>query len=283
MINHTRYLTKVLVVTLIAGAASVAQAGRGSSGASIKAAIASNSADAIVSELERAEFLPCVGCISEVIKLVDHDSPKVRDVAGWWLTRRGAREEMLTSMHARLGGSDPIAARNAAQVLAAMRDHTSVPVLGSYLKQPPDEQSGRAAARALGSIGHPAARAHLVTAFSSSLPGVRAASVSAIRDLRAKIGERVIMDASALAPLFADADAEVRREAALTAGYLGDKAAVPALIAQLSDSDAQVRKAAAWALGELKDGTARPALQAALNDAHPFVRSIATAALKKLR
>lgn len=283
MSNHSRFLTKVLVVTLIGFGASLAEAGTGSSGKAIEQAIASNSPDAIVAELERAEYLPCVGCISQVMKLIDHDSAKVRDVAGWWLTRRGARQEVLAAMEARFVGTDPTAARNAADVLAAMRDHTAVPALGAFVKQPLDEESGRAAARALGAIGHPTAKAHLVTAFSSSLPGVRAASAAAIRELRAPVGQTVVMDAQALLPLLSDGNAQVRREAALTAGYLGDKAAVAALITQLSDGDAQVRKAAAWALGELKDGSARPALQAATNDAQPFVRSIAAAALKKLR
>lgn len=281
---NTNSFMKLLVVSLIALSSSLAEAGRGSSGAAIRSAIASGSEDAIVAELERAEHLPCVGCIADVIKLVDSDSHKVRDAAGWWLTRRGARVEVIASMEARFVGSDPTAARNGADVLAAMRDHTAIPALASYLKAPLDEESGRAAARALGAIGHPTAKAHLVSGFASQLPGVRAASVAAVRSLRAPIGQSVVMDATAIVPLFADANAEVRREAALTAGYLRDGAAVAGLITQLgSDSDPAARKAAAWALGELKDGSARAALQAAANDAHPFVRSIAAAALKKLR
>lgn len=285
MSTNTRCLLKGLIVTLVAFTASVAQAGRGSSSAAIAHAIATNSVDGIVAELERAENLPCTGCIAQVIKLIDHDSPKVRDVAGWWLTRRGARVEVLQNMQARFVGSDPLAARNAADVLGAMRDLSSVPALGAYIKSPLDEDSGRAAAKALGNIGHPTAKAHLQAGFASTLPGVRAGSVAAVRNLRAPIGQRVIMDASTVIPLLADTSAEVRREAALTAGYLGDASAVASLIDRLSnDTDPTVRKTAAWALGELKDGTARTALQtASTSDAAANVRSLAAASLKKLR
>src|SRR5689334_23005136 len=86
----------------IIGLDSPARAGRGGSTAAIKAAIASGSVDTIVAELERAEFLACTSCIAPVMQLADHPSYKVRQAAGWWLTRRGARQEVLTQMTARL-------------------------------------------------------------------------------------------------------------------------------------------------------------------------------------
>lgn len=280
----TKTVVKLFVAALIALPSATAFAGRGSSGAAIAQAVESGSVDGIIAELERSEHLPCVGCIDTVMKLVDNPSAKVRDAAGWWLTRRGTRDEVLEAMQARFAGADPVAARNAADVLGAMRDPASVAGLGAYVKAPLDEESGKAAARALGNIGHPMAKQHLVGAFSSSLPGVRMAAVMAIRDLRAPIGKAVIMDASALAPLFADSDAGVRRQAAQTAGFLGDKAAVPALITMLkADASAPARKAAAWALGALGDTSARDALIAAQNDSDAFVRSIATAAAGRLR
>src|SRR5438445_5125112 len=123
--------TAILIVALLAPVS--AFAGRGGSTVAIKAAVQSGSADAIVAELERAEFLACLSCIDAVLPLVDHDSARVRDAAGWWLGRRGVRTEVIDSMQARLAGSDPLAARNAGDVLAALRDYTTLPALTTYL------------------------------------------------------------------------------------------------------------------------------------------------------
>jgi HEAT repeat protein len=267
---------------------STALAGRGATTVSIENAIASNSVDAIVAELERAEFLACLSCIDPVMKLVDHDSPKVREAAGWWLGRRGARAVVITDMTARLGESDPIAARNAGDVLAGMRDPATLPALANYLSHPLDEASGMSVARAIGEIGDPAGLKALSVGMSSSLAGVRAQSLRALRNLRAPVGQTTVSTASAtLMPLFSDADASVRVQAAYTAGHWKDRGAVTPL-AQLvaagpnQDQDAKVRKAAAWALGEIGDGAAQAALTGATKDADAGVRSIATAALGRL-
>jgi HEAT repeat protein len=262
---------------------STAFAGRGGSTALIESAVASGSVDAIVAELERAEYLACLSCIAPVRALVDHPSPRVRDAAGWWLTKRGVRTEVIDDMKARLAAQDPIAARNAADVLAGMRELSSLAALGAYAGKPLDEDSGRAAVRAIGIIGHPAGLAALKTAMASTLPGVRAAAAAALRDLRAPVGQKVVSDASPLVPLFSDGDVSVRLQAAYTAGYLGDKAAVTPLAQLVADPVAQVRKAAAWALGEIGDASARASLTTAANDADALVRSVANAALGRLR
>ncbi|HEX4457302.1 MAG TPA: hypothetical protein VIA18_05000, partial [Polyangia bacterium] len=111
---------------MIALLSSSAWAGRGGSQIAIQAAVESGSTDAIVAEIERAEYLACLGCIGVVQGLVDHPEQRVRDAAGWWLTRRGVRTEVIAQMTARLTtGSDPVAARNAGDVLAAMRDYST--------------------------------------------------------------------------------------------------------------------------------------------------------------
>ena len=142
-------------------------AGFGSSAVALKAAVQSGSVDAIVSELEKAEELPSRGAIDVVMPLVDHDSYRVRDAAGWWLTRRGVRTQVIANMTARLSGSDPVAARNAGDVLAAMRDFSTVPALSAYLSKPLDEDSGIAVAKALGAIGHPTAADRAATRRSA--------------------------------------------------------------------------------------------------------------------
>src|SRR6476619_3509112 len=156
-----------IVFASVLALSSPAFAGFGSSAVAIKAAVQSGSVDAIVAELEKAEELPSQGAIAVVLPLVDHDSWRVRDAAGWWLTRRGVRTQVIANMTARLSGSDPIAARNAGDVLAAMRDYATLPALTTYLSKPLDESSGISVARAVGAIGHPSAVSTLQSALAS--------------------------------------------------------------------------------------------------------------------
>jgi len=275
--------SKIWIATVLLSS-TVALAGRGGSTVGIEAAVQSGSVDSIVGEIERAEALACLSCIAPVMKLVDHDSQRVRDVAGWWLGRRGVRDQVIAGMKARLGGQDPIAARNAADVLGGMRDYTTLPSLVAYLQHPLDEESGVAAARAIGAIGHPDGLQALKGALGSPLAGVRAEAAAEWRNLRARPGDKTISDASALLPLLSDGDVNVRKQAAYTAGYLRDVNAVAALSSAVtSDGDATVRKAAAWALGQIGSPTGIAALTAAQNDGDPLVRSIATGALGRLK
>lgn len=264
--------------------ATPALAGRGGSQAAIEQAAASGSVDAVLAELERAEFLMCLGCIDSVMKLTDNPSARVREAAGWWLTKRGARDVVKADMIARFTEQDPVAARNAADVLRGMRDPSTLTALGAYLAAPLDEESGKAAALAIGSIGEPSGLALLATGLKSSLAGVRSQSAASLRDLRAPVGQKVVSTADAtLTSLFADADATVRAQAAYTAGHWKDRGAVTPLVQLVAgDATPQVRKAAAWALGEIGDGTARAALAGAQGDADPMVRSVATGALGRL-
>jgi HEAT repeat protein len=280
----------VIALAFVAAVSSPAWAGFGSSAVALKAAVQSGSVDAIVAELEKAEELPSRGAIDVVLPLVDHSSYRVRDAAGWWLTRRGVRTQVMADMTARLSGSDPIAARNAGDVLAAMRDFSTLPALTAYLGHPLDEDSGVAVARAVGALGHPTGVTALSTAMGSTLAGVRAQAAASLRDLRAPRGAKVAAATSMVLPLLSDADANVRRQAILTVGFIAQSGGdVSTALTSLSsaatgDPAAAVRKAAAWALGETKDGSARAALQQAqANDSDPLVRSIATAALANLR
>src|SRR4051812_14629613 len=211
----------VIVFASVLALSSPAFAGFGSSSVAIKAAVQSGSVDAIVAELEKAEELPSRGAIDVVLPLVDHDSWRVRDAAGWWLTRRGVRTQVIANMTARLTGADPIAARNAGDVLAAMRDFSTVPALSAFLAKPLDEDSGAAAAKALGAIGHPSAMTALSGALGSPLAGVRAQAAASLRDLRAPKGSLVAATTAPLLPLLGDGDANVRRQAIVTIGFIG--------------------------------------------------------------
>jgi HEAT repeat protein len=280
---------KIALVTVLVSLASPALAGRGSSPGAIQSAIASGGVDAIQSELERAEHLVCPQCVRLVRPLLDHPDQRVRQVAAWWLGRRGLQSDLYDTMNGRLMGSDPIAARNAADVLGSLRLRLAIQPLGALLTDEGRDPAARgAAARALGRIGDIAALAALGKALAANDASVRAAAVQSLRDLRN------FQDPTLAVPLLADADEDVRVQAIYTIGSTRGRALVSAgsdntvraLAALVSgDPSARVRKKAAWALGEIGApvGLAGPALsQAAAKDSDPLVRSLAAASQGKL-
>jgi hypothetical protein len=283
---------KLVVSALVTAwifSASPAHAGRGSSPGAIQSAIASNSVDAIASELERSEHLVCGVCVKMVRPLLDHQDRRVRQVAAWWLGRRGLQGELLGTMTARLTDADPIKARNAADVLASLKLQAAIPPLGAALADSTrDPETRAAAARALGAIGSIDGLSHLGKGLAAGEPGVRAAAVASLRDLRG------FEDPTLAVPLLNDSDESVRAEAIYTIGATRGRAmtaasgmnAARALAALVtSDPSARVRKKAAWALGEIgaPAGVAGAALsRAAQEDSDPLVRSLAAAALGRL-
>jgi HEAT repeat protein len=74
-------------------------------------------------------------------------------------------------------------------------------------------------------------------------------------------------------------EAELRYEAAMAAGAIGDDSAVPQLLPLLTDEDSDVREAAAAALGEIGGPMAREALLALMDNESTAVREAAAAAL----
>ena len=277
---NAKKLAIVASLGLALAAGRSANAGTGGSASTIQQAIASNSADAIKAELERTEFLVCAACVDLVTPLVDHPDYQVREVAGWWLARRGVAKQVQVAMLNRLSQPDSTAALNAADVLGAFHYVSSIPALGAALSNPTFSGAARAEmAKALGTIGRPAGTQYLTTALADSDPQVRSASLLALRAVRG------FHDGSVAAPLISDGDAGVRSDAVVTVGMFKYAGGAPALVAALSDPSQTVRKKAAWALGEIgaSSTTAGPALQnAAANDPSPLVRSLAKAALTKL-
>lgn len=275
----------LLASALLAGTGTPAQAGRGGSPQGIATAIHSGSADAIKSELERAEYLVCVSCVDLVVPLIDSNDASVREAAGWWLVRRGTGRQIFADMLGRLAQPNSLLARNAADVLASFRYPQAIPALGAALSNPLFDGEARAAmARALGVIRRPAAAAYLMAVLSDSEPQVRAAALSALRKVEG-FGTHV-GDGSVAIPLLSDPDADVRTQAILTVAERRTTAAAPQLVTLLqTDPQVTVRKNAAWALGEvaaLASVAGQPLSHAAIADSSPLVRSLARIAITGL-
>ena len=281
---HTNKTMKLAVVTFLGislAAAGTAVAGRGSSPGAVQRAIASGSSDAIKSELERAEHLVCVSCVDMVRPLIDNQNQKVRQVAAWWLARRGVARNIRVEMLNRLAQPDSTLARNAADVLGEFHYVSSIPALAAALSNPVFSSEARAhMAQALGRISRPAVVAPLTSVLGGTDGVVKVAAMQALQSIAG------LRDGSAVAPLLGDSDAGVRAEAATTLGMFHDaNGTAPLVNALQNDASPVVRKRAAWALGEIHASTtvAGPALQNAVaNDASPLVRSLAGAALTRL-
>lgn len=276
-----RMIAAFVAGALVLASAGVARAGRGGSPQAIASAVASGSADAIKSELERAEYLVCAACVPYVLPLIDNDDAGIRQVAAWWLARRGSSRQVFRDMLTRLGQPDSLKARNAADVLGEFSNPQAIPALGAALSNPLFDPPARAAmARALGAIRRPAAALPLRTALGDGEPVVRAAALSALRQVDG------FRDASVATPLLADSDQEVRVQAIFTVAAFRTTTAAAGLVQLLrNDPSAAVRKRAAWALGEIHApvAVAAGALgEAASTDSSPVVRSLATAALGNL-
>jgi hypothetical protein len=279
--DKTMKLAVVAFLGISLAAAGSAVAGRGSSPQAVQLAVRSGSPDAIKSELERAEHLVCVSCVDMVMPLLDNDNQGIRQVAAWWIARRGVARTVRVQMLNRLGQPDSIAARNAADVLGEFHYVSSIPALSAALSNPLFSSEARAhMAAALGRISRPEVVAPLTGALSVNDGVVQVASMQALQSIAG------LRDGAAVSPLLANGDANVRAEAATTLGMFHDANATDALVTALqNDASPIVRKRAAWALGEIHANTAvaGPALQAAVaNDASPFVRSLAAAALTRL-
>lgn len=269
--------TGVLAVVAPRGAG----AGQGSSPEAILTAIGSGSPDAIKAELERAEHLVCAACVDYVLPLIDDGDAGIREVAAWWLIRRGASRPVFRDMLTRLGEPNSLRARNAADVLGAFALPQAIPALGAALSNPIFTPEARVAmAVALGKIHRPEAAAPLTAALVDCVPEVRAAALAALRHVDGLGDGRVAI------PLLGDADQGVRVQAIFTVAERRTADAAAPLVNLLeNDPSASVRRRAAWALGQIHASAAiasDPLGQAANSDASPLVRSLARASLAAL-
>lgn len=282
--------TKIIVKKSIAGIACSlalvalapdALAGRGGSKGTIRSAIRSNNADAIISALEQAENIPCdTECMTMVMDLVDHDEYRVREVAAWWFARRPAqKKELAEAASAWLQLEDSEKARNGADVLGTFGYAQYLPVLEQAAIRSTFSAEARAhAVRALGRIGNKAANGTLAAAMQDASPKVRLEAVGAWRRMLKQDG------AAPVAALVEDSDSAVRRAAIGAVGTFREASARAALESVVaSDGDPASRRNAAWALGRIGDAASREVLRAATADESSLVRMTAKAAMRQLR
>ncbi len=272
--------TKLAAVAFVLLAAGPALAGQGGSASLIRSAVQSGSVDAIIAEVERAESLKCSECVQLVTNMLEDDRYEVREVAGWWFARRAnLRDMMIPDFIADLQTGTTVQVRNAADFLGATVSYTALPALRAAITRTDVGVDGKVAmVRAVKELGHKDGNPVLVSAMADASPVVRAAAVTAWRDIRGQVS------AAPVAALLTDADAKVRAEAATVVGAMTHTASAATLeVMLLSDRDLYVRRNAAWALGKLGQSSSRPALTVAATDASGLVRGYAKAALATLR
>ena len=279
--RHRSLLVLALMLVAAVAVPRVAHAGRGSSYGQIMSAIRTGNADVIISELERAERLPCGACIEPVMALLDSEDYRVREVAAWWFARRPAQKtELIDVATARLYADDPVLARNGADILGTFRMRAALPALAFAAARTDLAPEARVAAiRAIGTISHPDGFPALVKAMTDGDATVRAEAIRSYRVMRGS------PDGAPLTALLAATNVDVRREAAAAVGHfknVGARAPLEAILA--GDADELTRRNAAWSLGELGLAASRATLeQAAAQDASSLVRSVAKASMRKLR
>ncbi|MBS1118740.1 MAG: lyase domain protein repeat-containing protein [Deltaproteobacteria bacterium] len=264
---------------LISAAASPSLAGKGGSAGSIRQAVASHSADAIIAEVERTEGLGCEECIQLVTQLTEDSRFSVREVAAWWFAKRPTLQKMMAEQfEPELVSGSSIQVRNAADFLGSSSTFTALPRMRqAILRTDLDADAKLALVRAVDHLGNLGGNPVLTTAMADASALVRAAAVKAWRDVRGQA------NAAPVVALLNDGDANVRAEAATVVGAMTETGARAALEnLAISDDSAIVRRNASWALGKLGSAASRVALTQASHDPSGLVRMTARAALAQL-
>jgi hypothetical protein len=195
------------VAFLLAAAAAPAIAGKGGSAANIKAAVASTSVDAIIAEVERSEHLSCSECLDVMTRLTADSRYPVREVAAWWFTKRPAMLKLLQEQfNSELTTGTSLEVRNAADFLGASISFKSLPQFRTAIRRELTAEAKLAIVRAVKVIGNIGGNDVLTVAMTDADPKVRAAAVTAWRDIRNQ------PDAAPAIGLLADPDSAVRAD-----------------------------------------------------------------------
>jgi HEAT repeat protein len=223
-------------------------------------AIRSASPTALTAMLEYGERVECLECIPLLeAKLLGSDSPKVREMAAWWLRRRpfGYGRAAVAMRQVATQDSDPVRRSRAVEALGEFLDVRGLPALEQAALRDEESSVRLSAVRALGRLNARGGRAVLAAAFADEDASVRRAALDQVLRIN-HFGD----DAALIAAL-SDTDANVRLRAAQLSGERRIVDATAALAGVLGDDSAPVRQAAAWALGRIGGEQAKQALRAA--------------------
>ncbi|MCG5077717.1 HEAT repeat domain-containing protein [Paraburkholderia tagetis] len=228
-----------------------------------------------LADLEDATLVPPL-----VAALRDDPSPEVRREAALVLSS-WEQEDVVEALCAALLDADAGVREAAQQALAELKEPGSARVLRRWAARP-ESFARRAALRGLRELRDAAAFEPALAALADADAEVRLEAVAVLGWLK---------DVRAVAPLAAlataDAHGAVRRAAAGALGFatvdeMNETHAGAALLHALADADWQVREEAATTLGKLRTPTARDALIHALADDYWQVRLRAARALGRL-
>ena len=186
-------------------------------------------------------------------------SPMVRAVAAKAILSLGP-DESVTALLPLLNDKDEFVRREAVYALGLTRSRRATESVGRLLTTDKEEGVRAAAAVALGEIGDESAVVTLANVLAPELSG------SSGRKARA---ERNVF---------------VLRASAKSLGQIRSRAGVPALVVVLSNEKMvdDVRREAALALGMIGDPAAVPALRLAANSSDPYLAQTAYQSLRKI-
>jgi HEAT repeat protein len=181
---------------------------------------------------------------------------------------------------AALKHADASVRREAVGVLGWLKHISSLPGIARLAVEDPDAEVRRAATGALGIAapddhGAPAALIHALKDSAWQVREEAATTLGKFRAADSRIGP-------ALRAAMQDDYWQVRLRAARSLGRLRDVSALPMLIEALLHSSGNLRKEAAIALGEVGEAAAIAALNAVTADPDPEVRKAARLALQRL-
>lgn len=193
--------------------------------------------------------------------------------------------------HARLPGAVPAIGRilatsggqhfvheAAAQALGAIGDDAAIPFLSRAIRVPPGAMILTSAYDALGQIGTPAARDHLIGILENEklYENYRWPATFALSPIQDAVAQAALLKA-ATSPM-----SLIRRSALEALGSQSDGAALPPLLTALNDAEADIRRAAVNALGKLRHPSAIEHLARSMRDRDNTVRAATADALANL-
>lgn len=212
-------------------------------------AIEHGSPEKMRATLEYGERVVCERCVPLLqAKLLGSDSPRVREMAAWWLRRQPfAAPHMLAALRKVLSDDDSETRRaRAAEALGEFMDPHALSALSDAALEDDSANVRAAAVRGLARLNSDAAGAVIPDTLKDADESVRLAALSVLLTVGG------FRDYAALLPLLGDTSASVRTRAAKLCGeYRVADAEAPLSAMLLGDDAASARKAAAWALGRI--------------------------------